>query len=278
MHRGSSLKQALGVVKLKSPLIISLGLLLVLAGLTVAATVSWRSKPREKRISALEKAKPQPQKREVELPPAEPAAAPTPVSKTVTISKKLTEFQSACWPGAAQVERYASEPLARFSVQVPTNQQASTPFDFCIQEVKLGDVALTWLDGGVVSGEMNALQINGVFFPVSDRHTFWSIPVGGKSFEGYVQQGQPLCVKGVAPQVEGAQYSEFWGASVAMEFRSGMPNGEVILVNPTFDRISVVLSGSAIPSVRLWIENNLTPTDSNAKRWCVGQDQAPSLP
>jgi hypothetical protein len=197
--------------------------------------------------------------------PAADAMPRDPGEKTVRHTHALTEFLRDCWqrePG----EPYAGQPIAKLGIVVPSAPEGDTPFDLCLAQVLLDDGPLAWEDDGWVVREGNGSELAGVWFPYSDRHTFWSVPAGGKTFRGLVRANKPICIRGSVARVGGQGYSDSWGAGVGLFLNK---SGEQIgLHKPAFSKISVLMSGRQMPSLRLVLDDD-GPSTGGGSRWCV---------
>jgi len=184
-------------------------------------------------------------------------------------SVRLDELQTFCWGDPNQPSRpYVDEPIDMFAIRIPTRTGAATPFDFCIEEVRFGQAPVVWGKDGLVDGRTSALGLGGKWFPFSDEVTEWQRPRGGRSFQGSVGAGAPLCVKGTAPQVFEGHYADYWGAAVGFDLHMAEGAGGLRRrYRPRFTSITVVLRGEIIPGL-LTLAVDQNPWREDNESWC----------
>lgn len=181
-------------------------------------------------------------------------------------SHTLAEFREDCWQEQNHGKAYARQPIAKLSIVVPSAPEADTPFDFCVEQVRLDDLPLNWKDDGWVVREGNEQALAGVWFPYGDRHTFWSVPTGGRTFRGLIRANEPICIRGSTARVARQGYSDSWGAGIGLFLNK---SGEQIgLYEPGFSRIEIVVSGPQVPNLRLSFDDDLSSTGGGS-RWCL---------
>jgi hypothetical protein len=184
-----------------------------------------------------------------------------------TYSVRLDELKSYCWGDRANPSRaYDSEPVNMFALRIPTRAHTSTRFDFCIEQVRLGGTPLVWGRDGRVEG---SLGLSGEWITFSDEVTIWEQPGAGQGFEGSVEPGAPLCVRGTAPEVFEGQYGDYWGAAIGLRFRrSGAASGRSGAVTPRFSTIELQLVGDEIPQLlSVALDRNAFRADNES--WCA---------
>jgi hypothetical protein len=183
-----------------------------------------------------------------------------------TYSFRLDELQTHCWGDPAHPSRhYDDEPLDMFALRVPTRTAAATPFDFCIEEVRFGNARVIWGKDARVEG-VPGLGLSGRWLPFSDEVTTWERPRGGRSFEG-LTAGEPLCIKGTAPEVFEGHYGDYWGAAVGFVFQRMNGGSRPSPYRPHFTSIEVVLSGAEIPALLTFAVDRHAFGENN-ESWC----------
>jgi len=240
-----------------------MGGLVGLALLAVLAAQTWRSKPSKTKPHAagsVERAVSPAQAEEAPDEQAEPARAPRP-GRSTRLGRRLSEFRADCWQ--ADGEQYDGQPISKLSLVVPSDSRADVPFDFCIDELQLDDTKLAWGDDGQIAAD-NPFGLAGVWFPYGDQQTFWSLPAGGKTFEGAVEANQPLCVRGRVARSR-PDAADSWGAAIGIFLNKVGEN--VGLHTPKFSRMELQLSGLEVPNLRLLVDDD-EKSGRNVSRWC----------
>lgn len=243
----------------------------------VLAARAWQHNPTGYRVSEVaevEARRPSPRAKSKTTPGAEAARTSAGVgpknidqhAAAERFSHTLAEFHEDCWREQNRGKAYARQPIAKLSIVVPSAPEGDTPFDFCVEQVRLDDMPLTWKDDGWVVREDNEPALAGVWFPYGDRHTFWSVPTGGRTFRGLVRENEPICVRGSTARVGREGYSDSWGAGIGLFLNK---SGEQIgLYEPGFSRIEIVVSGPHVPNLRLSIDDDV-PSTGGGSRWCL---------
>jgi len=211
------------------------------------------------------------------LPEAD-AATPTPDAPSVRSATaevervqvhriQLRASRTACASGTSTTKRrYRGEPLAKFSIRVPTNARSPVEFDFCVDEVRFDEKVVAWDAGGIVRASDNPFGLQGPWFTFGDDVTVWELPKDGLLGHD-VEPGGALCIKGVAPQVFEDRFDDYWGAGLGFHLRQLTP-AQIELHEPSFDTITVVLRGRKIPALLGYYIDDDQRRGTQPTSWC----------
>ena len=210
----------------------------------------------------------------------------TPPAGTTSIKFALTDLKTSCHDTSGSA--YVSGPLTKASLKIPTNEAADVPFDFCVVGVNLittaGPVALEWGTNAWMEGsEVNAtVNVQGAWFPFNDENdgggSSFTTPANGTSFEGEVAAGAPICISGIAGQVQNGTdgkpaYGIYWGAAVGFNFNQ--PGGTDDTVNPWdpaangVTGIEFIITGTKPSAFRIAINTPAPASGGDEPEYCA---------